>query len=371
MPGQEAQEQKLLRDFEVSPRFDAGDAALIEYLDANGYVVVKNAADSGQLEALTNELWNFLEAATVSQSHPNGWRRGEPESWDDDGMAMMGMGDLGILDGAGVGQSEFSWAVRTLPAVQDVFKLVWETEDLVTSFDGANVFRPWSVDSPANKTSTGWWHVDQGIAKVGSKQAIQGFVSLFDADVHTGGLCVVPNSHKRHAEVLAHCPGKGDFVCFNQGPRGRFPGFDELPHRLVACEAGDLVLWDSRTFHCNTPAIMTPRETGGELLRAVAYVCMTPAVKMTRCAEAQQDGGQHSDPTELNGLPRCCVVHQRRAGYEGRWTTSHWPHEFGPKAGGCESGQKYAAQSRLDLAALVPERRRLIDGLGCVSAPGY
>jgi len=223
MPGQEAQEQKLLRDFEVSPRFDAGDAALIEYLDANGYVVVKNAADSGQLEALTNELWNFLEAATVSQSHPNGWRRGEPESWDDDGMAMMGMGDLGILDGAGVGQSEFLWAVRTLPAVQDVFKLVWETEDLVTSFDGANVFRPWSVDSPANKTSTGWWHVDQGIAKVGSKQAIQGFVSLFDADVHTGGLCVVPNSHKRHAEVLAHCPGKGALVASTKALGGVFP----------------------------------------------------------------------------------------------------------------------------------------------------
>ncbi len=191
---------------------------------------------------------------------------------------------------------------------------------------------------------------------------MQGLVSLFDADEHTGGLCVVPKSHLLHRLVLEHCPSDRDHVRFNDGPRGPYPGFDELPQLLVACNAGDLVLWDSRTFHCNTPALATPRDTQGELLRAVAYVCMTPSAKMTSCPTAA-NGDQPYDPTEIGGLPLCCVVHQRRAGYEGRWTTTHWPHEFGPKYGGCETGQKYAVQSRLEIASAPPARRQLIDGL--------
>ena len=46
------------------------------------------------------------------------------------------------------------------------------------------------------------------------------------------------------------------------------------------CKAGDLVLWDSRTIHCNSPALKPPTTALGyrddELLRAVVYTCMTP-----------------------------------------------------------------------------------------------
>ena len=112
---------------------------------------------------------------------------------------------------------------------------------------------------------------------------------------------------------------------------------------LVTCKAGDLVLWDSRTMHCNTPAIEPPSAANGysesELLRAVVYVCMTPR----RFASAST------------------LSQRRRAALVGLGTT-HWPHEFYPVADpACLNGVDEAA---LDEAArcgrISRERRDLI-----------
>ena len=49
--------------------------------------------------------------------------------------------------------------------------------------------------------------------------------------------------------------------------------------KLVHCQPGDLIIWDSRTIHCNTPATAPDERTVDEpveLLRIVAYVCMAP-----------------------------------------------------------------------------------------------
>lgn len=68
----------------------------------------------------------------------------------------------------------------------------------------------------------------------------------------------------------------------------RVPSGDSIvkaPHKhvLVCCDAGSLVLWDSRSVHCNTPAIkqevpneQQDQQTPVSIIRACAYVCMTP-----------------------------------------------------------------------------------------------
>lgn len=52
---------------------------------------------------------------------------------------------------------------------------------------------------------------------------------------------------------------------------------------MIKCKAGDLVLWDSRCIHCNTPALVEEDNADEKeiskqpaLLRLVAYVCMSP-----------------------------------------------------------------------------------------------
>jgi len=155
--------------------------------------------------------------------------------------------------------------------------------------------------------------VDQGRLKLG-KHAVQGLVSLYDASSRTGGLCVVPGSHRAHRDLVSYAAmNDADYVAvpepnFNPAVRGA---------RLVSCNAGDLVLWDSRTVHCNTPSPDpqpsandgAPEQDHCELLRAVGYVCMTPR------RWASQD-----------------TLRMRRRAFAAKVGSTHWPHEFKPLA---------------------------------------
>ena len=108
--------------------------------------------------------------------------------------------------------------------------------------------------------------------------------------------------------------------------------------KLVVAEAGDMILWDSRTVHCNTPALETPTaadHSTTDFLRIASYVCMTPR--------------EFSDPT---------IVKVRERGYENRMTTGHWAHLF--PTGTCGKD----VSGRLDLATASEGVRRLVSGLG-------
>ena len=66
----------------------------------------------------------------------------------------------------------------------------------------------------------------------------------------------------------------------------------------ICCKAGDLVVWDSRTAHCNTPGFnaqkviqqmqqtpavceSTSADEHNKLIRMVTYICMVPAARVT------------------------------------------------------------------------------------------
>ena len=163
-------------------------------------------------------------------------------------------------------------------------------------------------DARGVKTSGGWFHVDQGRLKLG-RHCVQGMVSLYDANAHTGGLCLIPGSHKHFERVLQHAVWDIDFVPLP--PRAALT--KELTQRsvVVSCKAGDLILWDSRTVHCNSPALLPPSpETGQplhDLLRAVLYTCFTPRT-----------------------MASDTVLRRRREALVCGVGTSHWPHEFRP-----------------------------------------
>jgi ectoine hydroxylase-related dioxygenase (phytanoyl-CoA dioxygenase family) len=286
------EEQLRMLDITTSPRFEINDKRWLAHLDAEGYAVVASVAGEDARESAEDLLWQFLEKHTS-------WRRSKPRTWTDEGIEPIGSVQNGIVNGAGMGQSDFLWYLRTLPKVRSAFAQIWGTDALITSFDGANIFRPWQHGF--RKTVCGWWHTDQGRAKMG-RHAVQGFVSLFEADGRTGGLTVVPKSHLRFREVVED----------QQNPQTDYfavqpycPVFQELPPRLVSCQPGDLVLWDSRLIHANAPAVETPITPEDRLLRAVGYVCMTPR--------------NFASEETLKG---------RRAAYEHRFSTSHWPHKL-------------------------------------------
>jgi len=160
--------------------------------------------------------------------------------------------------------------------VKKVFARIWNTQQLLVSFDGCGIFRDWRYN-PSWKTSGGWNHVDQNPKVKPDRCCIQGFISLTDQNQTTGGLIVYPNTHSRFIELSDIVKKSHDFVKVPD----THPIMDQgkTLGKLVHCRAGDLVLWDSRTVHCNSPAISIEERDKDEpidFIRIVAYVSMSP-----------------------------------------------------------------------------------------------
>jgi hypothetical protein len=172
--------------------------------------------------------------------------------------------------------------------VKEAFAAIWKTNDLLVSFDGGNAFRPWGYDR-AWLTDGGWYHVDQNANRPNraGKVCIQGLVTLCDADETTGGLVLVPGSHKNHTEWCERNPlGKelGDFL-----PADVHDEVFEAGARLVCAKAGDLILWDSRTIHCNTPALTAPSLE--EVMRLAEERSHPPSLPPSSSGAVAGDGG--------------------------------------------------------------------------------
>ncbi|CAF3110099.1 unnamed protein product [Rotaria sp. Silwood2] len=184
------------------------------------------------------------------------------------------MPHVGLVNDEGIGQSEFMWFLRGNPNIKKVFSHIWNSNELFVSFDGAGCFRNWHLNIKW-KTSSSWYHCDQNPFKKPDRCSIQGLVSLTDSDESTGGFVVVPDSHKYFSELKSRTKERlwGDYVTI----RNQDPLLEKLHPRLVKCKAGDLIVWDSRSIHCNTPAIVNKEKNNqSELLRIVAYICMSP-----------------------------------------------------------------------------------------------
>lgn len=181
------------------------------------------------------------------------------------------------------------------------FSAIYDTPDLITSFDGGNIFRPWQTEALQDHcTTSGWMHVDQGRTLRG-KQCIQGLITLTDVNEGTGGFCCIPGSHQHHDELM-----DSRVPVSNNDNYVKIPGdFHALQDEQVLprCEAGDMILWDSRTFHCSTSALVLPTTQPDQLLRMVSYVCMVPA-----------------------DLANDDVIEKRVEMYRCNVTGTHWPH---------------------------------------------
>merc|ERR1712008_47463 len=113
------------------------------------------------------------------------------------------------------------------------FATIWDTSDLLTSFDAANIFRPWRQrELGLSRTCGGWYHVDQGKGLPGL-ESVQGFVSLLDANASTGGFVVIPGSHRRFDELTEYQHTAG--VNYISVPP--YHPIMEMTKKLVVCQA--------------------------------------------------------------------------------------------------------------------------------------
>lgn len=301
----------LLNDNEI-PRFDITDMEqqqwMLNNLEENGYVVISSVASENEIKEAKINFWKFIE-----NDNPN-IKENDIKTWIDSNW--LPSSENGICSGNGFNHNDFCWNTRLLPKVKKSFELLWNTDELITSFDAGNAFRPWK-SNPSWLTTGGWWHTDQNALKGtdrDKKLCVQGLVTYYDATIDTGGLCVIEKSHKEHT-ALCHRNANGDntndYITIDEND----PIFSTHKVKLICAKAGDLILWDSRLIHCNTPSpkIFDPASNldidiedkdnvNNEIIRLVSYVCMLP-----------------------RNIATANVIEQRKQAFIRRKPTSHWP----------------------------------------------
>jgi hypothetical protein len=104
-------------------------------------------------------------------------------------------------------------------SIIDTFAKIWNTHNLLVSFDGMNLTLP----SPDLKPSTPWPHVDQNPNRKGM-QCVQGILNLAPNGPDDGGLVVLKGSHRQNEAFFKTHPetegagtwGSADWHGFNE-----------------------------------------------------------------------------------------------------------------------------------------------------------
>lgn len=281
------------------PRFAPGSAESIAFLHEHGYVVIKEALSQQEVATTLDKLWQYLEGLGT------GIDRHDVSTWKDDRWPPYV--DGGIVPSFGIGQSSAQWFVRGNTNVRKSFEALWGTEELLVSFDGMPIWRPWSYEHSWKTSSGGWLHIDQHpIARPGL-HCVQGLVNLLPMGPHTGGNVLIPGSHKDFPHIPEKYPTRIAKLPF-EVDHFRYPSDDPLLDNSMMChlEPGDLLLWDSRTIHCSASALSGAEPPAPDrLLRACSLVCMLPKSK------ASQE-----------------VLEQRKAAVPARISTTNWTDRF-------------------------------------------
>ncbi|RAK87285.1 Clavaminate synthase-like protein [Aspergillus costaricaensis CBS 115574] len=261
----------------------------------NGCVVIKNVISPERAKYYCDKQIEWLKSFDL------GFDENDESTWTTDHLPISFKG--GMYYGYAAPHEKIAWEARTEPAVIEIFEKLWETKELLSSFDGMNISLPRRKDvnwSP-------WPHCDQNPNRKGM-QAVQGLVNFAPNGPKDGGLMLMKGSAKLFDEFFAQdrdpydhedAPPPEikymDLFLFHQRD---LKWFEDRGCELIKVnmDPGDLVLWDSRTMHY----ACLPE---GDQIRHVQYVCMTPRRFATEKALE---------------LKKYC--------FENYMGTTHWPH---------------------------------------------
>lgn len=264
-------------------------------LEEYGYAVINNVLPHEDIEQIRSIGWNDIKQ----------WSKGlidveNQETWEN--IYKFYPKHSMMIQEYGVGHMKWLWKIRQHPNIINVFSKLWNTDDLLVSFDAFSIHFPPEITNRGWYRGSDWYHTD--ISPKRTEVCIQGLVNLYDVNEGDATLSVYEGSHKYHKEFFEtfNKDIKDDWYKLATEEEISFFQKKNCQKRFITAKAGSIVLWDSRTFHQGTEARRT-RETPN--FRMVSYVCMTP-----RQWSTEKD-----------------MERKRNAFVEGR-TTSHWPHRI-------------------------------------------
>ncbi|CBF80106.1 hypothetical protein AN7787.2 [Aspergillus nidulans FGSC A4] len=242
----------------------------------NGFAVVKGAVPRDRALKYADEIYDWLEEFGL------GFNRHDPSTIHKDHLPDIN--EKGMCLGYAISHESFTWAVRQEPGVIAAFEKVYDTPDLIVSFDSVNIGFPNRTDIKPNKP---WPHQDQDPEKPGFR-CLQGLVNLLPNGPDDGGLIVCKGAHLLSEEF--HEAFKDEERIWSWYERSVYSstkewyGFTDAGLQWLrdkgcewiklTAEPGDLLLWDSRTPHYNLSSKTSQP-------RFAVYTCYMPVEDAT------------------------------------------------------------------------------------------
>jgi hypothetical protein len=216
----------------------------IAHLKKNGFVVIPRAIDKQQVKDTCAEIWTYLE---MSPSCSDSW-------YDSDLRQKSGIDKRGVIP---FYHGSELWKNRQNSNIYQIFRTIFQEEKLHVSIDRVNMNPPVTESWEYR----GFLHFDVDTSQHPIPRELQGILSLTDVNEISGGFQCIPGFHNIVDDWIKTRPKDED---------PRFPDFSGYQPVNVLSNAGDLIIFDARLPHGNTP-------NQSELPRMAQYITMWPA----------------------------------------------------------------------------------------------
>lgn len=257
----------------------------LEHLDTHGYVIIRDIITEETAQAA---LDTFKQE--VTQVSPNfDWEN--PTTWVPKNTPMVW--NKGSVMFNGFGQSESNWMLRTNSHVKEAFAKIYETDDLVTSFDGISLFLS------SKQQSDSWLHQDQRPSD--TRVSVQAILNVMPCGLHDAGFVCVPGSHLTYKPTEKQHSAKDDWMTV---PKDHAIHADAVK---IMTPPRSLILFHSKLVHANT-GMRKRHPKGLHINRFSAYTTFVPRSR------------QPDD-----------VYKKRIQGYFDGIACSHWGDRYEPK----------------------------------------
>jgi len=266
---------------------------IVSILSTYGICIIPSVLNDEECYNLANGMFNTFSQITSQMDIPFNYN--DSSTWKT--LDLLYPKHNMLHQHWGIGQSQFVWDVRCNPKIINCFEQLWQTSNLLVSFDGVSLHLPSEI-TKKGWFKNSWYHADQSFYSLGP-QCVQGLVNGFDTNEGDASLTVLIKSHQYQEEYLQSHQNltKDDFSKVDDIQfyidRGCFE------HRIT-CPKGSLVLWDSRTLHFGSEPIK-----GRSVMntRAVIYLCYSPREKAS-----------------------VKILEKKKKAFLEQRMTNHWPH---------------------------------------------
>ena len=235
----------------------------------NGYVVLRDAVPSANLQAVKDDMFSFL-----------GWDPTEPDGWYADPPPQATDGSNKTNPGGMVEMynTQSLWDNRMNPRVYQAFAQIWGVEQLWVSNDRACLKAPARVGTAWDGDGFIHWDADVRDGKVDFK--VQGVLFLADTPEGGGGFQCIPGFVNEfeswHQSLgLENLAEDDPGTAWHKSPRMRkiyseMQKVHKARGKEIAGRAGDLLLWHTHLPHGNC-------RNSSDQPRLAQYITMAPA----------------------------------------------------------------------------------------------